>query len=294
MSALNTGKVKSSSLKQGAKARNIKGKQINYRTGKTKSARVQKVRPISAYTKKYNTKRVYLYSMMTKAEKMKIYDKERRAMLREVKKLEFYGLDAEREAIMKFSPNAGKYVGQIPTSKQQEWMSQTYGGIGAFRGKQEIEEMIAYKEYLKQLRKEIESELPVDPIERAFLLVKTKLEVILEVEAQQGKWRSGTGSYKSLDAAKAEQLLKQIEDLEHRSNSEKQEFADNVFKNWGSIQKELDDYIYNLYESYDTESGKSNTAYLQLIEQLLPRKSATIDRLMGEIQNEKTKGWYAQ
>lgn len=296
MARIDTGKVKTSALKQGSsRTKTIKGKQYNYKPGKTKSTRVQKIRPASVYTKKFNTKKTYMYNLMTKQEKMHVYDKERKAILREIKNLERLGYeDAYMEAVMNIGADVGKYAGQIPTARQQEWMSQTYGGLGAFRGKSEIEKMVNYKNELRKLRKEIAR--TIDPVDEAFSKIITKLKNILAVESAQGRYKSGTGSYKSLDAAKAEQLLEFVEDIESGlyGKDAKEEFAKNVLEQWDKIERELDEYIYNMYASYDDLTGKSTTEYLALIERLLPNGDPTINRLQ-EQENERSRvsnGWY--
>ena len=74
-------KIRTGAFKQGPKQRNIKGKENKYRPGTYAYIKAQRTRDISKYTHKYNTKRVYLYNLMTDAEKLKAYQTERKRVV---------------------------------------------------------------------------------------------------------------------------------------------------------------------------------------------------------------------
>ena len=265
MAALDTGKVKSSSLKQGAKARNIKGKQINYRTGKTKSARVQKVRPISAYTKKYNTKRVYLYSMMTKAEKMKMYDKERRAVISEMKKLSKMGYDSTMIVLDEVG-GSGAYTGLIPTARQMERMSQRYGGLASFRGKQEIERMIQMKEELLKIRKGLESSYGKDDWRTDQKLLNAIFDKIEDTREKVSKEQIGKTKPQSEDLLRyKEKGLKQdfYNWLTTGTLEEIKAKYDSLRKQYEYISDKILQYFRDSDESYKSEVRKNSSAVFQ-------------------------------
>ena len=279
----------SRALKQGSiqtKAKKVK----STRPKATKKAKMIRTKEVVV---KYRSNYDYLYGKMTHAEKEHFYMVERQKVIRKASYLsKKYGKDVETYVYGTLNDYGYNYIN--PNTLTPYTMKQMKRFGLPYATKKDIQMMMHLKEELLKIQRELEN--TVDPIDEAFSKIKTKLENILAVESAQGRYKSGTGSYKSLDAAKAEQLLEFVKDIENGiyGKDAKDEFARNVLEQWDKIAEELDEYIYNMYASYDDLTGKSTTEYLALIERLLPKGDPTINRLQ-EQENERSRvsnGWY--
>ena len=264
MARIDTGKVKTSALKQGAKSKNIRGKQIAYHARKPGKAKT--VRPVSAYTKQYNTKRVYLYNLMTKQEKMKAYDKARREVMSEMKKIKRLGYDTSMLAVEEVGVMYGKYIGTIPTAKQLERMVAKYGGLGSFKGKAEIENMLRFRNELRNLHNQMVSEYGKESLRQDEKLLNALFDTIEEKRDQVSMEQIGKEKPQSEDLLNyKERGLKDFfrEWLQTGSIDEIKVKYEALRKQYEYIVEKILQYFRDSDESYKEEVRKNSRAVFQ-------------------------------
>lgn len=264
-------KIRTGAFKQGPKQRNIKGKENKYRPGTYAYIKAQHVRAKEAYTIKYNTKREYIYSKMTDAEKLKSYETERRKLLAMISNTKRqHGLDfsmviktefatAEGAQMMGIETQAqllgGKDNQIIPTAKQL--MS-----LGRKVKKSDIENLLKLQNLVKTFVNQYVDEYGMESLREDYILLNGLFNAIHD-QAINAVYDNNNQS-EDLILYKEEGLKRRFRDwlLSGDVEARKLKFAQ-LQKEYNYIVGKIIQYFKDSDESYKEEINRATKALFQ-------------------------------
>lgn len=265
-------KIRTGAFKQGPKQRNIRGKENKYRPGTYAYIKAQHVRDKEAYTIKYNTKRVYIYGLMTDAEKLKVYEKERRKLLSLVSRTKSkYGLDFSEVVKLDFETTEslqlkgldykaqmfpGSREGQIiPTAKQ-------FMATGHKIKKGEIEELIRLQNRIKNILNQYKDDYGRQTLREDEILINELFKRIGD-EAVNAVYANNNQS-EDLIHYKEEGLKQRFRDWLLSGDIEARRLKlEQLRKEYDYIVSKIIQYFKDSDESYKEEINKATKAYFQ-------------------------------
>jgi len=264
-------KIRTGAFKQGPKQRNIRGKENKYRPGTYAYIKAQHVRDKEAYTIKYNTKREYIYGLMTDAEKLKAYDSERKKLLSLVSRVKSkYGLDFLEVVKLEYTADvlvmwgldyearmyAGSREGQIiPTAK-------LFMGCGRKVKKGDIERLIGLQNRIKEMLNQYKDHYGRQTLREDEILINELFKRIGD-EAINAVYANNNQS-EDLIHYKEEGLKKRFRDwlLSGDIKARRLKF-EQLKKEYDYIVGKIIQYFKDSDESYKEEINKATKAYFQ-------------------------------
>lgn len=265
-------KIRTGAFKQGPKQRNIRGKENKYRPGTYAYIKAQYVRAKEAYTIKYNTKREYIYGLMTDAEKLKTYGSERKKLLSLVYRAKSkYGLDFSEVVKLEFETSEsvqlrgleykaqmfpGSREGQIiPTAKQ-------FMATGHKIKKGEIEELIRLQNRINNMLNQYKDDYGRQTLREDEILINELFKRIGD-EAVNAVYANNNQS-EDLIHYKEEGLKQRFRDWLLSGDIEARRLKlEQLRKEYDYIVGKIIQYFKDSDESYIEEINKATKAYFQ-------------------------------